>query len=483
MKLVELSNLIFRNGFIRHAIVKNAFWLTISMGISTLVSFLVVIGIARHYGPSVYGQWAFALAFVNFFSVLVEFGFEILMIREVSRDKSKTSEYIDNIIAMKAFFSLVAIALIFIVINFLRSDPVVLNLVYSLGIYMVINSFSSLFQTIFRANEKMYYETICYLLQGVLMAGLVYFFIFKNSPISYIAYTYIGVASVASIFSLSLIWRYFSKFFFKISFIVIKRIFFEVWAYALSSIVLSFYVIDTVLLGVMKSNAEVGWYSAAYRVPLFVQVLGLIIWRGFFPQLSQRYRQGPDYFKLIIEKLARAMHFFAWPLAFGGVILSGRIIVLLFGQSYLPGKLAFEILICAMSLSFVASIFNEPVKASDNSKAYLLGVSVGALINIISNLLLIPRFGINGAAAAYLMTQIGFTLFMYYQLNKIVKVKIYKYMGIPLISSVVMSLFIYFISNRLNVLIVVALGATVYTAMYFLISLFFVKISDKLMRI
>jgi len=353
----------------------------------------------------------------------------------------------------------------------IRNDPVVLNLVYLLGFYMVINSFNSLFQTVFRANEKMYYETVCYLLQGLLLAGLVFFFIFNNFPINYIAYVYIGVASFGSIFSLFLVWRYFSKFFFRVNILSCKKIFLEVWAYALSSIVLSFYVIDTILLGVMRSDTEVGWYSAAYRVPLFVQVLGLIIWRGFFPQLSQRYKQGNEHFKPIIEKLAKVMHFFAWPLAFGGVILSGKIIVLLFGQSYLPGKLAFEILICAMSLSFIASIYQEPIKASDSPKVFLLGVSVGAAVNIIFNILLIPYFGLNGAAAAFFIAQICFTLFMYFQLNKIVRIRIYNYMGIPLVSSIIMSLFICLVLNWFNVLFIVALGAVVYAVVYFLISL------------
>ena len=79
--LTEIKDLFFKNKSTKQTLAKNAFWLTITMAISSIASVFISIWIARHFGPSDYGKWGFALSFVTFFSVFVEFGFEAFVIR------------------------------------------------------------------------------------------------------------------------------------------------------------------------------------------------------------------------------------------------------------------------------------------------------------------------------------------------------------------------------------------------------------------
>lgn len=471
MNFKNLQTLFLKNLGIKQTIIKNTFWLIASMALSSITSVIVGIWLARHFGPADYGQWAFAFSFVTFFSVFVEFGFDTLIVREISRDKSKTSLYIDNIIVMKLILGLITLGFIATAIHFLSHDTVVINMVYLLGIYIVVNSFSSFFLSIFRANEMMQYETVCYGINGVVLVALVIFFILRGGSIITISYAYLGYAFVAVLVSLLIIWRYFSKFFLKINLSVCRKIFSEVWTYALAGVIMSFYIVDSVILGVFKSNEQVGWYSAAYRVPLFIQVIGTILWRSFFPKFSQKYKEGRDQLNLLIAKFSQIMHFLAWPFAFGGVLLAGKILYLLFGQAYLPGTFAFQMLILSMSVSFIVSIYQEPIKASDRPKLYLIGVGGGAALNVVLDFVLIPSFGLSGAAIATLIAQILVLIFMKIQLNKLTAIKTYSNAVIPLISSLIMAGVIYLYSADMNVIISILIGVIIYLILYF--SLFF----------
>ena len=475
--LTEIKDLFFKNKGTKQTLAKNAFWLTITMAISSIAGVFVSIWVARHFGPSDYGKWGFVLSFVSFFSVFIEFGFETFIVREIARDKDKTPFYIDNIIAIKSFLSLITLGSMLVIIHFISRDPIVTRLVFILGPYIILTSFATFFLAIFRANEMMEYETLCYAINGIALVALVSFFLLKGNSIVYVGYAYTADSLIACVAAVFFLRKYFSKFYFKIDLSGCKKIMVDSWPYAASSIIISFYSVDTVILGMLKSSEQVGWYSAAYKVPLFVQMFGLIIWRSFFPKLSQKYKEGVESTKKIVEVLAKVIHFIAWPVAFGGIILAGKILVFLFGSKYLPGQLAFQLLTVSMAFGFLVSIYQEPMKASDHPKLYLYGVWGGATLSVILDFILIPYFGLYGAAFAELITQIALLFYMQYQFSKITHVGIFSNAIIPFISAAIMSFAIYLYFIKFQVLIAVFLGALVYVFFYSVFYIFSEKLS------
>ncbi|MHA1380609.1 MAG: oligosaccharide flippase family protein [Candidatus Helarchaeota archaeon] len=86
---INLKSLLFENKTIKQTIFKNTFWLGLTGVIQKGVSFLVIVWLARYFGPVIYGKWAFALSFTALFAFLPNFGFGLLTIRELARDKFK----------------------------------------------------------------------------------------------------------------------------------------------------------------------------------------------------------------------------------------------------------------------------------------------------------------------------------------------------------------------------------------------------------
>ena len=86
--------------------------------------------------------------------VFIDFGMGSLLMREVARDKSKTSQYIDNMVMLKLILSIIILPIIVILIHFVKNDSETIRLVYFLGVYIFINSFVGFFELIFMGREK-----------------------------------------------------------------------------------------------------------------------------------------------------------------------------------------------------------------------------------------------------------------------------------------------------------------------------------------
>ncbi|MEI8008542.1 MAG: oligosaccharide flippase family protein [bacterium] len=92
----KIKSYLFNNTSAKQTIIKNTFRLLIAEGVSKGSLFLISILIARQLGPEQFGVMSFVISFVSLFIVLTDFGLTTLMVREVSRDESKLSEYFVN---------------------------------------------------------------------------------------------------------------------------------------------------------------------------------------------------------------------------------------------------------------------------------------------------------------------------------------------------------------------------------------------------
>jgi len=423
---LNFKSLLLENRGVKRTIFKNTFWLAAAEVAQKGVGFLIVIWLARHFGPSIYGQWAFALNLAVLFSVLANFGFSALTIREVARDKSKTAQYINNIVAMKLILGLVALGLIVLVMQFLGKEPKLVNLACFLGIYTVINSFATFFQSIFRANEKMQYETICRGIQNISLLGLVFLFILNKGSIIAITYAYISAALIGTLFSLIFIWRYFSKFFLKVDLKLCKQILKKAWPFVLSATaVIVYYRIDTVMLGVFKESEAVGYYNAAYNIILLIITGISLLVMAIFPILSNFYKNSFKSFKTNVDLFFKLIFLFSFPLIIFVFLFSKPIIKIIYGDEFLEfSPLILQILIWSVLILYNYAIFAIGLSASDKQKVYLKGVMYGAIFNAFANLMVIPKYSYYGAATTTVLTEILVGSYMSYQFLNLNKMRL-----------------------------------------------------------
>jgi len=416
---LNIKSLFFENKTLKQTILKNTFWLAVAEVVDRGLGFLVIIWIARHYGPASYGQWSFALNFAASFVVFADLGFAILTVREVARDKSKARDYIDNIFAMKLVLGLITFGIIALSIHFFGKEGEVVKLVYFLGIYYIINTFAIFFRSIFQANEKMQYEALCRSIQSASELILVAVFILNKASIVTTSYAYSIGSLVGILFSLVFIWNFFSKFFYKIDLNICKEILKESWPIALSGFIGTIYAsFGVIFLSLLKTDKDVGWYSVGYSLIAATMVLPNLFMASLYPKLSNLYAESEELFRKILKrsfKYVFILGLIVIPLIF---IFSKKIILLLYGINYINSIAVFRILLIMAFIDYMGCLLVNTIYAIKKQAFYTKLLACGLIFNIILCFMLIPKYSYTGLSIAMLVTDCFLTLSAFLYIKK-----------------------------------------------------------------
>jgi O-antigen/teichoic acid export membrane protein len=167
------------------------------------------------------------------------------------------------------------------------------------------------------------------------------------------------------------------------------------------------YNLDSILIGIMLGAGPVGWYAAAYKPITAVLAVPVTYYQGLFPALSRSYAVDRERFRGIVMHSLRLTAIFAFPLGIGGSLLAEPVIRFLFGPSYLAAVPALQLLSWSAVLVTLRGNFRHTLNAIGKQRLDLTCAASAAAANVILNLLLIPRYGIAGAAAATVGSEIG----------------------------------------------------------------------------
>lgn len=469
---VGIKTILFDNLTVKQTIFKNTFWSTIAVAMDRLLKFILLIYVARILGATEYGKFTFALSFTSLFVVFHSFGLHSIITREFAREEEKKEEFY-SIMSLKVLLSFGAFILILLSSFFITSSPDIRRVILILAIFSLLNGFTTIFYAFFQARQRMEYETWAELLQAVIVTGTGLLVLFKFPSVENLSYSYLfsGLAGLIfvviffnfKIFPLKIYWEK----------IVWRKFLIMSWPLALTGLFGTLYTyIDSVMLGCWGMITETGWYNAAYRV-IFIALMPMALISGsFYPVLSNFFKKSKEKLQKVWAYQTELMILLSFPLVVGGIVLAPRIIDFVYGPDFTPAILAFQILTIMAGLIFLCRPFYDVMIASDQQKKTFLVTFWGALIDIILNLILIPKYSLYGAAVATVITYI-FILLLYFKYTM-------KYTPIhPLnlkflfvfIIAAISTAFMYFVIIQpviynLNIFLTVFVGAIIYATVF-----------------
>jgi len=452
------------------SLAKNSLWLVIGEAVNGLLMFFLTIWLARYLGAAGYGQLTFALSFVALFAILADLGLSPLVVREIARNREATSKYLGNIITIKAILGVFTLGLLMLVAHFSGRDTTTVILISIIGVWEIFHSAILFFRSVFRAHEKMSYETLVRIVHVLILFIFTLYFIGQGYGLVMFGVAYLVAGALTVVVAAITIWRKFSHFRLRFDFTFWKELLSTSWPFALTLVFTAiYYYLDSVMLGLMKDNQTVGWYNAAYKPVLFFLTAGAIFPNAAFPIIARLYKGSLLQLQKFMRNLARLITIVALPMVFGTVALASPLVKLLYGPEYLAGVLALQILIGAAGVIYISMVYGPSLQACNKQKTFLWGVGMGALVNIALNFLLIPKYSLYGAAVATLLTEVSVFVFIYVKFNRqIVKVKIAKHLAKPLVAAVSMFLLLYFLPAW-NIFILGLIGGVSYLVVMILI--------------
>ena len=396
-------------------IAKNTISLLGSKILSFVLGFIFIMYTARYLGAEGYGILSFALAFTGMFGILADLGLSTLVVREVARNKFLTSKYISNIISMKMILSIVTFGLILLISNISSYLEQVIYVIYIMSISMILNSFTQIFYSIFQSYEKMEYQSLGLVLNNSLMLLGALIVIKYNLGILSLANLYLitSVALLSYIVIISLKKRIISKI--EIDRLFCRDILLKTLPFTLiGSFILINQNIDRIMISKMIDMASVGWYSSAYNLVLILEFIPAAFITSIYP-ITSKFHTSKEKLEFMLQRGAKYLLMLGIPIGTGTTLLADKIILLIYGPSFIPSVIVLQILVWSEVLIFVAMLFNNLLISINKQISVTKQIGIVVLINIILNLILIPVYGIIGASITTVLSSfIGFTILYYY---------------------------------------------------------------------
>ena len=401
-------NFLFQNQNFHQVVLKNSFWLLTAELVSRGFKFILIMYTARILGAYQYGQFAFLLNLAALLIILAEFGLPLLVTREFSKERENKQTVFDALLGLKLALSFLLLLIIGFLSLFLNQFELKITLLV-LGFYLIIDNFSQMFVGYFRSQQKMQHEAMVRITGICLTVVFGFFVLYYRPSIQNLSFAYALGAFLALILA-GLIYRFFYQSFrLKIDLTIWKEFIRLAWPLVLISAFLSLYQYsDSVMLGLFHLIKDNGFYNAAYKI-LDLAVLPIaLITSVFFPIISSLNPQKNEENKKQLNYVFS--RYFAYSLGLMVFItlsvffLAPLIIFVVYGVAYQPSLLALQILLLANIAIYLSWPFNNLLIAFNYQKQQMTISSIGALINIILNLILIPKFSLYGAALATAFT-------------------------------------------------------------------------------
>lgn len=436
--------------------------------------------IARYLDDNQFGQYSLALALVDALLLCNDLGMTTLLLREGSRDKTKLQLYFGNAILVEAFASVIYLAIAVFISQFLYSETVA-YLVIILGMATAFYEFRKPMRSIFRIMMNMktviwfdiVYVILCF--GGVLTVSK---FITPAQGLFWVSIIQLivsfGVIAAFGIYD----YKYLKP---KFSLKAIPQMLKQSWVFAIYASFYTLYLqIDQLIIGAMRNEAEVAYYSAASKLVIFVLIIPQMIYQMILPVMFRLSKEDLPKYKRVNMTLYRYFSAIGYPLAVGTFLLADHIIQILYNGKYGEAIPALQLFAFFILMRFTGNASGQSLTALDKQKIKVKIEVISVAINAILDVILIYYYGFIGAIIATIFVEAGIRLIFLrmdnYYLHFTYRDRIKNSYPI-IIASLLMGLFIFFTKNYINVIVLTILSCILYT--FFLWLCRFFKDYDK----
>ena len=459
-----------------HKITKNTTILLLSQIISYILALFYTIYITNYLGTVGFGILSTALALGALLSIFTELGLSTLTTREVSRKKSLADKYIGNTIVLKIALSTITFALMFltlyILVHFFNYTSESLTVVYLITISFVVGAFTNIFYSVFQAYEKMEYQSIGQIINSIIMFSGVLLVIYYQLSITNFAIIYLSASVVCLIFGLIICAWKFRLPRINVDITLWKFLIIEAIPLTISSVFLLIaFRIDIILMNIINGNASVGIYNAAYGLMTALMFLPSVYVMAVFPLLSRFNVSSTELLKLSYEKSFKYLIIIGLPIAVGTTLIANPLILFIYKSAFSDSILALQILIWSIPIIYVNYILGTAINSINKQSQMVKSAFIVMILNIILNLLLLPKYGFIAASVITVITELSACIFWYHIMNvNGYKIPVHKILIKPVIASLIMGLFIFLVN--INLIIVIIIAIIIYFGVLFLLKTF-----------
>ncbi len=415
---------------------KSSIIVFIGIFLSKLFTYLYKIVVGRYYGPDEYGVFSIALVVLGVFTAVASVGLSdglnrFLPIFILKKEEKKINYLLFFTNKIFLFTSLFSAILLFslsnvISVNIFHDSAISIYLkIFALAIPFQVYSY--IYYSVIRSYEKISaYSFGTNILQNVAKFIFILLFIYLGASV----YNSISYSYVLGIFILAVFGFYYCKHFLHTKFlekgtllpkekiVLSKEVFSYSWPILLFSVIGSVILwIDTFSIGILKDSYWVGIYNAAVPIAFLLFIFTEIFMQLFFPIITKEL-SNKNYFvsSELSKQVLKWIFIINLPALFLIILFPGVLINFFWGEEYLAASNSLIFLSIGYFFFSLATVSNNMISSLGKSKTILNNLIVICILNLALNFLLIPRFGIEGAALATMICFIIWSMIIFTEL-------------------------------------------------------------------
>lgn len=390
-------------GFVRY--LKNSGWMFIARILSLAISFFVTTFIARYLGPYNYGQLSYAISFVGIFSFISSLGIDSVLYREILKYKDQKDIYMGTALVLKLWAGLLASVLCILGAYWSGTQDIALLLITIISFTFIFNSFNIIIFEFQASVDSKIPSIIAVAVTLILSIGKIAVAIFDKGIIYLSIILLLESILYAVLYIVFRIRKYGSISKWSFDKTVAVSILKDSWPMMFSTAFALIYArIDQVFIKSLIDVEAVGIYDAAVRLSEVWYFLPNIILASLFPAIMNARNTDLTVYYKRIKYVLLLMLVLSVGIAIPATILAKQVVYIIFGPAFIASYFILQIYIWSLIGTYINHAISHFLIAENYRRMLFTSSLVGMMLNVVLNIVLIPKYGIAGAAIATLIS-------------------------------------------------------------------------------
>lgn len=452
-------------------IAHNTFWQIIGKIFGTFLGVATIALLTRYLGQEGFGQYTTALAFMQFFGVLVDMGLYLVCLREISAYPEKENYITSNIFTLRFFSALIFLGGGALLIFAFPYPPLVKWSAVIVSLSFFFMSLVQVLTTVFQKYLKMGQVALAEVLGRVGFLVIILLFIFYKGNLPALMFGNVTNTLIYFIV-LWLLVKKFVKITWAFDLKYWKTIFIKTWPIALGvAFNLVYFRADTIILSLYRPATEVGIYGAPYKILEIIATFPHMFMGLVMPLLTAAWlSKNLERFNSIIQRTFDFFIILIIPLVLGSIPLASGIMKLIAGKEFIASGKILPILMLATGTIFLGTLFTYTLVILEKQKVMLKYFFTAAVLALIGYFIFVPQYSYLAAAWVTVIIEAFITLVALRLTFKFTKIRLsVKIFFKSLLAGLLMMAGIYFLPNWPTLLLILA-ATFIYCLIMFLIN-------------
>jgi O-antigen/teichoic acid export membrane protein len=373
-----------------------------------LTSFTIGVSVARYLGPAEAGALAYAVSFVALFSSAAALGLDQIVIRDLAAKDSAglaseqilSSAFVLRLLASPAVFLITVAASL--MVDHDTQTRLLIVVVASGVIFQPLTVIDLYFQSRVQSKYVVYAQLAALAAVSTARVMLIHF----KAPL--LAFGAVTVAETGLwMCGLAYVYRRHRGYLPKL--IATRQMAFRLlqqsWPLALTGILTSIYInVDRVLVKHLLGNASAGKYAVVVNISTALYFVPIAFGQSVYPSLMES-RRDPKLYALRLQQAFDTLLWLGVAIALPVTLVAEPLMRFLYGAPYEGSGAALAIVIWSAVVTFLGLVTSYWLVAENLQRIYPVRILASLCTCVVLNLVLVPRWGIRGAAVATVLAQ------------------------------------------------------------------------------